>query len=422
MNTTPIMPYMVNPTRATTQVQGDTSTENTNTSFMNMFESVIAKPTGNVHVEEKSKISTDSLVSLLEQLEQLLQGEQTAENEGELDALLNQLLSMLTDQNVQLESSLSGDENTESVLGYNMLFSLNRLTPNESKAPINAATGAKFVETLLTIYEGMKQNPTSKGLVEKLELTLGKLVETLNQANLAKDITNKLEGSKHEKAWNSILNALTQKVSTNGTQPATATDQNKQLQRTVANVLAGIPLTDASHQKVNNQVNVDSMPMTKIEQYTIYVQRQPGTEQTGSQKQLLDQFEQAIKSSRFLQKDGALQLTLKLRPAHLGDMVVKLTQVNGEMAVKISVASTAAKELLESNMNQLRHMFSPNQVVIEKQSDPILNDLPSHFTNEENKEEQNQNQHLFQDNNEMDEEELDKEGTNFRDILFQTQT
>jgi flagellar hook-length control protein FliK len=56
-----------------------------------------------------------------------------------------------------------------------------------------------------------------------------------------------------------------------------------------------------------------------------------------------------------------------LRPDNLGEMMVRFTQINGEMTVKILVTSQAAKEMLESNIHQLKNMFSPHQVAIEKQ-------------------------------------------------------
>nr|WP_281349716.1 flagellar hook-length control protein FliK [Ornithinibacillus caprae] len=65
--------------------------------------------------------------------------------------------------------------------------------------------------------------------------------------------------------------------------------------------------------------------------------------------------------------NGTNQLSITLRPDNLGEMMVKLTQVNGEMTVKILVSSQAAKEMLESNINQLKTMFSPHQVQIERQ-------------------------------------------------------
>ena len=86
------------------------------------------------------------------------------------------------------------------------------------------------------------------------------------------------------------------------------------------------------------------------------------------ENQLLEQFQKVIKSSKFMTgPNGSNQLLLKLNPDQLGDISVKLTQLNGEMIVKITATTQAAKEALESNLQQLRHMFSPQQVVVEKQ-------------------------------------------------------
>ncbi len=74
-----------------------------------------------------------------------------------------------------------------------------------------------------------------------------------------------------------------------------------------------------------------------------------------------------IKSSRLFQNgNGQSEMNIRLKPQHLGDMNIKILQMNGEMTVKITVTTQAAKDILENNVNQLRHMFSPQQVVVDK--------------------------------------------------------
>ncbi|MBH0229275.1 flagellar hook-length control protein FliK [Halobacillus yeomjeoni] len=108
-----------------------------------------------------------------------------------------------------------------------------------------------------------------------------------------------------------------------------------------------------------------SMPMTKVEQYVIHINHNQSPD--SAQKQLIQEFERILQSSRFqVNQAGNRELLLRLRPANLGDMTVKFAVVNGEMAVKILVSTQAAKEMMEGNMTQLRHMFSPQQVIIEK--------------------------------------------------------
>lgn len=129
------------------------------------------------------------------------------------------------------------------------------------------------------------------------------------------------------------------------------------------------------------------MPMSDLEQYIIYVNRDNGEMRVSDQ--VLKQFEQTIRTSQFLTKQGMQQLTFSLRPENLGEMMVRLTQINGEMAVKIIVSSQATKEMLESNIHQLKNMFSPHNVLIEKE------DLA--FSKEESNKEQNQDQQLKDD-------------------------
>src|SRR5699024_11587249 len=82
-----------------------------------------------------------------------------------------------------------------------------------------------------------------------------------------------------------------------------------------------------------------------------------------------------MESSRYLNLNQAnRQMTIHLRPHHLGYIVVKMNELNGEMLVKLMVQSSDAKRMLESNLHQLKHMFSPHQVVIEKQDTLLFTD------------------------------------------------
>ncbi|MFC2950106.1 flagellar hook-length control protein FliK [Virgibacillus sediminis] len=107
-----------------------------------------------------------------------------------------------------------------------------------------------------------------------------------------------------------------------------------------------------------------NLPITKLEQYVIHIQHSP--ESKSAEQQLLEEFQKVIKASSFTAQTNN-QMVMTIRPDTLGEMTLKFTQVNGEMMVKILVTSQSAKEMLESNMGQLRTMFSPHQVAVEKQ-------------------------------------------------------
>src|SRR5690625_7739446 len=76
------------------------------------------------------------------------------------------------------------------------------------------------------------------------------------------------------------------------------------------------------------------MPLSELEQYVIHMNQSQGTQTAG--KELMDQFQQIIKSSRFLANNGMNQLSIALKQQNMGDMMVKFTQMDGVMTVNIN--------------------------------------------------------------------------------------
>src|SRR5699024_6352314 len=158
-----------------------------------------------------------------------------------------------------------------------------------------------------------------------------------------------------------------------------------------------LPISSAEKPIGNLSITSASLPMSRVEQYVIYLNTSQTYSSQNAEQQLMEQFQKVIKESRFsATPNGPSQLSLTLRPDNLGEMMVRLTHVNGEMTVKIIVTSEATKEMLQSNIHQLKNMFSPQQVIIEKQE---LNAQPSQEAEGEQQEqpmedeEQNQPEH-----------------------------
>ncbi|WP_337020412.1 flagellar hook-length control protein FliK, partial [Oceanobacillus massiliensis] len=111
-----------------------------------------------------------------------------------------------------------------------------------------------------------------------------------------------------------------------------------------------------------------ALPTSKLEQYAIYINQSQTNPNQSPDRQLIEQFQKIMNTSKFsAMPNGTNLLSIALRPNNLGEMMVRFTQINGEMTVRILVSSSAAKEMLESNVHQLKNMFSPHQVVVEKQ-------------------------------------------------------
>ncbi|MBA2873989.1 flagellar hook-length control protein FliK [Thermaerobacillus caldiproteolyticus] len=84
-------------------------------------------------------------------------------------------------------------------------------------------------------------------------------------------------------------------------------------------------------------------------------------------QQFVQQLTEIIKSGKFTQLgNGQSQLVIRLHPEHLGTLTVKLVQENGELMAKIIASSTSAKELIEANIQQIRHVIPAQHITIEK--------------------------------------------------------
>ncbi|MEQ6375328.1 flagellar hook-length control protein FliK [Bacillaceae bacterium S4-13-58] len=215
----------------------------------------------------------------------------------------------------------------------------------------------------------------------------------------------KLESNQQEMIQILVQNYLRRTSTTpkgNYVQNATVTTQDISKWITQAMERQGMTL------KTTNQTlyvpEGNSMPMSKIEQYII---RLPVNQQ--QQRQFLQEFQKVVQKSQFLQQGGVQQLSIRLQPENLGNMLMRFVEVDGEMVVKITVTSLAAKELLEGNLHQLKHMFSPHQVVVEKQEtlqqQSFLSQKQQEQLNKEQQSRQEQQQQQRQENPKEDHEE-----------------
>ena len=73
---------------------------------------------------------------------------------------------------------------------------------------------------------------------------------------------------------------------------------------------------------------------------------------------------------------GQQQVKLQLNPNNLGQITVEMMEIDGEMFIKLIASSSMAKEALEANMKELRHMFSPHQVIVEQEEQAAATSAP----------------------------------------------
>lgn len=105
--------------------------------------------------------------------------------------------------------------------------------------------------------------------------------------------------------------------------------------------------------------------MSRTEQAVIHLgDQQPKEVQ---QQQLLRQFEQIMQRGIFRTNEAGMNtFSIRLFPAHLGRLDVQLTQIEGVLVARLLTSSSAAKELVESQLHHLRQAFNSQQINVER--------------------------------------------------------
>ena len=117
-------------------------------------------------------------------------------------------------------------------------------------------------------------------------------------------------------------------------------------------------------------------------------------------EQLIQQFESILSKGQFINRGGNQKLFIKLYPEHLGALRVELIQKDSMIIAKLLTTTTAAKELLESQLQSLKHAFSSQNIQVERIDisngaqfqDRLINKDPQRQQQEQQQNQQQQNQ------------------------------
>ncbi|PAV30004.1 hypothetical protein CIL05_08995 [Virgibacillus profundi] len=406
------------------------------------------KATGNrLQVNDHGMKNTDNLLTdLREFLSSMVNGS------DELESYLNKLTDEANpESNVanidnmlaelqSLKNMTTGSEELEKMLRNYLLtetktnstidnFVSKQVIPSLGQGYVDEANMTQIQKQFTDIFAKVEAILTQMSNQKDITKAAPKILELLQQWTALEkrmagshvlDAVNgslKNEASKEQTVWNNLLqafqkrNQLAQKQQYNSDAKVTNVDVAKWISKALDN--HGQIDRVIGHQTITTS----TQPISRLEQYVIHL-NQTQSSHTNNQ-QVIEQFEKIMKSSRFLSMpNGTNQLNITLRPDNLGEMMVRFTQINGEMAVKIMVTSQAAKEMLESNMHQLRNMFSPHQVVVEKQEATVQQgqDVQKGKSDEQLADhEQNQSEHSDKDDKQQSGNNFE---TKFQDLLM----
>ncbi|WP_058307812.1 flagellar hook-length control protein FliK [Gracilibacillus massiliensis] len=386
-------------------------------------------------------INLEELVSLLKELEQ---ENHSATDSKELSslfsdkqlALLKEFSSNTSEGNNSANEQLINDQQLSILTEIMKLIETKELQASDTfinqflLAPIqdkNAEVDLEKVESIVKQVEALLTKLEQNKLTHQDFKQIHEMLKQWSQLDSnakgnAQALLAAMTPTKTNDVWNKLLenfqNRIAMEKNYGQSQKVTQQDIAKWITSAMENQGGNINQEQGQSQtKSELQTLMNQQVNSKVQQFVIHTQ-QTNTDQQMAQKQLIDQFQQAMQKSNFMKMpNGTNQLMLRLQPEHLGDVMVKLTQVNGEMVVKMMVASQGAKELLEGNLSQLRHMFTPQQVVIERQE--TLTQTGQEKLTDENQEsldDNSQNENDQYDGERSDSEEQDKK--DFHDLLM----
>lgn len=134
---------------------------------------------------------------------------------------------------------------------------------------------------------------------------------------------------------------------------------------------AGKSIQQAStHQVIGNSreaisvADLSSNHISRAEQFTINVEQT--SKPLPNQRQFIKQFQNILARSNFLNSGGQQKLLINLYPEHLGSLRIEILQSEAGMIAKILASTSQAKELVESQLTNLKHSFLAQNISVEK--------------------------------------------------------
>lgn len=100
--------------------------------------------------------------------------------------------------------------------------------------------------------------------------------------------------------------------------------------------------------------------------------------------------EDVIKSIKFMDQNNIKEMTVKIVPRELGEVIIKLTLENGAMKANITANNKEAYNLLNSNLQEISSKISNTEIKIQNFSMDLYNGDTTFFSNENSKEDRRQ--------------------------------
>src|SRR5690606_35218041 len=169
--------------------------------------------------------------------------------------------------------------------------------------------------------------------------------------------------------------------------------------------------------EVNSIGDVIANQVSKVQQFSIFVEQ--SNTPLPNQQQFIRQFQNILARSSFLNNGGQQKLLINLYPEHLGSLRIELLQTESGMIARIMASTSQAKELLETQLANLRHTFIAQNISVDKiEVSTQLQYQTERNMQRENEHQQEQRQQSYRQQDEQSKQEHGGDETSFTSTLL----
>jgi len=148
--------------------------------------------------------------------------------------------------------------------------------------------------------------------------------------------------------------------------------------------------------KQSTEANSQTVSANPVQTKVEFTLPQSETTSASRSEALMKEMQMLFKRSNFGQIGGSTRMLIKLYPEHLGQIRIELHETNGILSARILSSTAMAKEMLDSQMHQLRHAFNQQNLqvdridVIQSIQEPAKNEREQAFNEQFKREQQNE--------------------------------
>ncbi|WOV85281.1 flagellar hook-length control protein FliK [Sporosarcina jeotgali] len=348
-------------------------------------------------LEELTQIPQDDILISLGKLGQASQLEDWAKALEMDPAELMETISAMLE-----EAGVSKEELAEVMYSNDLWTLLSAVDEHASKL-------SKVLEEMLNSKDQKTQQQATNvlALLKTVETTLptkdllGWQQASLTQLSGQLEALQKVVGIKDAGTEVKFSNILTATVSQLVTIPQTAQNetrignQSTQNQTIFDQVLSHVTnsSTEQGSQEGKSEQNqsqiLQNSSVQPIVSRNVFSLETPETKPNSQSEALLAKLQGLFKQTNFGQQGGTNRLLVKLNPEQLGQIRIELIQINGVMTARILASTALGKEMLDSQLHQLRQSFNQQNIQVDRidvtqaVQDPSRNDRSQNFNHQQ---------------------------------------